>query len=282
MANNKKLQVVLTTVLVLMLIGVVYLGYQALQPPEYGDLGEEEVADAREPREPIVSPRTDGEIAPGSGDVVAGGVERPGSDIALSDTHSEPDLDGEDPFSYGITEPVKADANEQVAAAYEALKTGKYPERLSVAMASESARSFDPEKFDPASDQYDEDYHQAYMRSPEPGRVWFPAQPAEGVSRIQPLMPRYVEVSQGEDITLRVSGVPGQPVTFTSFDLGRFENQLTTMTVVANEQGVAEANFQGPPGTIDDVAIMAASPVMSGQVRLTVHIKMPETAEATP
>eukprot|EP00752_Nemacystus_decipiens_P015804 g14114.t1 len=259
--------VVLTAILVLMLIGVVYLGYQALQPQGFGDLGEEEVADQLEPRDPIISPRTDGEIAPGSGDVIAGGVERPGSDIALRDTPSEPDLDGEDPFGYGITAPVKADANEQVAAAYEALETGRYPERLSVAVASKTARSFDPQKFDPESDQYDEDYHKAYMRSPEPGRVWFPAQPAEGVSRIQPLMPRYVEVPQGQEITLRVSGVPGQPVTFTSFDLGQFENQLTTMTVVANNQGVAEANFQGPPGTIDDVAIMAASPVMSGQAQ---------------
>ncbi len=279
MANNKKLQAALTVVLILLFGGVVYLGFQTLQSPEYGGLGDEEVADNREPREPIVSPRTDGKVDPSSGDVIAGGVERPSSDLASRDKadDSDTELASDDLFNYGQTSPIKADVNEQVAAAYEAIKTGKHPERLSVAIASETARSFDPEKFDPESDRYDEDYRKAYMRSPEPGRVWFPAQPAEGVSRIQPLMPRYVEVPQGEEITLRVSGEPGQPVTFTSFDLGQFENKLTTMTVVANDQGVAEAKFQGPPGTIDDVAIMAASPVMSGQVRLTVHVTMPET-----
>ena len=109
--------------------------------------------------------------------------------------------------------------------------------------------------------------------------MWHPAQPGPGGARIRPLMPTYAYVKQGESITLRVSGVPDQPVTFTSFDLGMFENQLTTMTVVADSGGAAEVVFHGVSGTADDVKIMAASPVMSGQARLTVHVIGPNDAK---
>ncbi|MEM9021894.1 MAG: hypothetical protein AAGC44_15165, partial [Planctomycetota bacterium] len=77
MANNKKLQVVLTAVLVLLFGVVIYLGVQTT-PPRYSGLGDDQAADAASSsRDPIVSPRTDGKVAPGSGDVIAGGVERP-------------------------------------------------------------------------------------------------------------------------------------------------------------------------------------------------------------
>lgn len=273
LSNNKKLQAALAAVLVVLFGAVIYLGYQALQPPGYGDLGEEQVAENRTPREPFVSPRTDGEIAPGSGNVIAGGVERPATDLdgslaegVLGDPLAGTELD------YGDTPAVPADANASVALAAEAVRTGRYPERLSAAHASPSARSFDPRKFDANSEAFDEAYRDQYVMTPEPGRVWHPAQPGPGVRRIRALMPTFVKADQGEAVTLRVSGEPGQPVTFTSFDLGQFENQLTTMTVVADSGGVAEVAFVGPPGTVDDVNIVAASPVMSGQVRLTVHV----------
>lgn len=282
LSNNKKLQVTLTALFILLFGGVIYLGYEALQPPEYGDLGEEELAENREPRDPYVSPRTDGMVDPESGDIIAGGVERPRTDLERDTPTTPEDAEatsgGKDPLDYGTTPGVAINTNEQTQAVAEAIKTGRHPERLSVSVASKTARNFDPEKFDPESDAYDEEYRSTYLASPEPGRVWFPAQPAEGVERIQPLMPQFVQVEQGEDITLRVSGQPGQPVTFTSFDLGMFENQLTTMTVVANAQGVAEVQFRGPPGTIADVKIMAASPVLSGQVRLTVNVVDPVVA----
>lgn len=270
---NKKLQFTLATILILLLVSAVYLGYQAVQPQDYIGL-DDELADAvPSPRDLIVSPRTDGEIDPGSGDVVAGGVERPATDLdeSLIDGVEGDPLAGTE-LDYGDTPGVSADANGSVVLAAEAVRTGGYPERLSVAHASPSAQSFDPRKFDEKSDAFDQEYRDKYVMTPEPGRVWHPAQPGPGVPRIRPLMPTFVKVNQGEDITLRVSGEPGQPVTFTSFDLGRFENLLTTITVVADSGGVAEASFQGPPGTVDDVNIMAASPVMSGQVRLTVNV----------
>ncbi|MBX2850874.1 MAG: hypothetical protein KTR15_03910 [Phycisphaeraceae bacterium] len=206
-------------------------------------------------------------------------MERPSKDLASNSKDSSPEEQSDDWLNVGETPGVALDANEQTLAVLEAVETGRYPERLTSGVASETARSFDPGKFDPQSESYDEDYREAYLRSPEPGRVWFPAQPGPGVQRIQPLSPGFVKVTQGEQTTLRVSGMPGQPVTFTSFDLGMFENQLTTTTVVANDQGVAEAVFHGPSGTFDDVSIMAASPVMSGQVRLTVHVVPPYTGK---
>ena len=72
------------------------------------------------------------------------------------------------------------------------------------------------------------------------------------------------------------------PVTFTSFDLGVFDkSQLTTVTVQADGRGVAEAVFTAPPGTVDDVRIMAASPVTTGQVRFVVNVQWPDE-ESTP
>ena len=71
--GNKKLQVVLTAVLVLLFGGVVYLGYQAVQPPEYGGVGEGQGVDEGAVGELIVSPRTDGVLDPDGGDVVVGG-----------------------------------------------------------------------------------------------------------------------------------------------------------------------------------------------------------------
>lgn len=281
MSNNKKLQIALVSLFVLLLGGAIYFGYQSAQPSAYSGSDDGEVADSNEAREPSVSPRTDGRLDPEGGDIFAGGVERPATDLAIKEDEGSI-LDRvvseniKELLDYGATPGVPIDANEQVAAVAEAIKTGRNPERLSVGVAGATARSFDSEKFDPQSAAYDADYRAAYLGSPEPGRVWFPAQPGEGVDRIQPLMPSFVKVEQGKDITLRVSGRPGQPVTFTSFDLGFFENQLTTITVVANDQGVAEARFQGPPGTISDVNILAASPVLSGRVRLTVHVTQPE------
>lgn len=278
MSNNTKIQIGLITFLILLAGAVVYLGVQSFQPPKYAGL-DDEIDEDKQPREPYSSPRTDGEIDPGSGDILAGGVERPGSDLAKRDPDESASKDEAlgvgTIYDYGKTPPVAIDANEQVALVAEATRTGGYPERLTVAVGSKSAKQYDPGRFDSSSDRYDEAYRTKYLMSPEPGRVWHPAQPGPGVRRIEPLMPTFVKVDQGEEIELRVGGEPGHPVTFTSFDLGRFENQLTTITVVTDDQGVAEAIFVGPPGTADDVRIMAASPVTSGQVRLTVHVVGP-------
>jgi len=87
-------------------------------------------------------------------------------------------------------------------------------------------------------------------------------------------------VVQGEAVRLAVQAVPESPVTFTSFDLGQFSNQLTTITVLADENGVASTEFLATPGTINDVNILAASPMASGQVKFVVNVSLPSSSGA--
>jgi hypothetical protein len=121
--------------------------------------------------------------------------------------------------------------------------------------------------------KYTADPH-AYLDVAEPGRVFQTKQPGAGVARVKAASPLFQRVEQGQSVTLSVASVAKMPVTFTSFDLGRFENQLTTETVEADESGVAKVKFFGMPGTINDVKIMAASPVAAGQVRFVVNVTL--------
>ena len=89
-------------------------------------------------------------------------------------------------------------------------------------------------------------------------------------------------IEQGQTVTLRAVAVPGAPVTFTSFDLGAFENQLTSITVRADAEGLARAQFTGTPGTVQDVRILAASPMTSGQLHYTVRVRLPRKVAIGP
>ena len=66
---------------------------------------------------------------------------------------------------------------------------------------------------------------------------------------------------------------PHAPVTFTSFDGGAFQNLLTSITVQADERGLASAQMTGTTGVLGDVHILAGSPVDSGQARFVVNVK---------
>lgn len=275
MANNKKLQVALTVLLILLFGGVVYLGYQAIQPPDYSGLGDDKVAEAREPREPIVSPRTDGVLDPESGDVIAGGVERPASDLESPERAGQvtDEAAQNEGFPYGKNPAVPIDANVQVVAVADAIKNRKQDPRAYAKAVSSHALA---DAFDQAKYESDEDYRESYVKNPQPSRVFQTAQPGPGVPQLRRMTVPYQKVVQGESTELKVRAVPGAPVTFTSFDLGRFDNELTSITVEADALGDARVNFQGTPGTIDDVNILAASPVTSGQVKLVVHVVLPE------
>lgn len=92
---------------------------------------------------------------------------------------------------------------------------------------------------------------------------------------LTPSSGRFHEIPQGASIRLEVQGRPEAPVTFTSFDLGAFQNQLTSITVAADEQGIAQAEFTGTPGTVEDVNILVGSPMASGQVQFRVRVLPP-------
>ncbi len=168
----------------------------------------------------------------------------------------------------GVTQAVPHDANPMVASVAEALQKGNHHERLSEMIV--------PAKFDEKAYAADSE---SYLNTVEPGRIWQPAQPREGIPQAQAASPEYVEALQGEAVVLKVQVIPQAPVTFTSFDLGAFSNRLTSITVAADEKGIAIAPFTGTPGTYNEVNILAASPLTSGQVRFTVFVVVPKLRE---
>ena len=205
------------------------------------------------------------------GYVRIGGVQRPETDVTGKydrDAVAFADDRGIN-LSYGVTPLVKANANQQAASVAEALATKSHPERLTPAIL--------PAPFDPAKYEADPE---TYVNTIEPGRVFQSAQPGEGVFPLRTLTPRLLTIEQGQSVPLRVRATPGAPVTFTSFDLGQFENQLTSITVRADDKGIATARFVGSPGTINDVNILVASPVNSGQAKFAVNVELPRPAGA--
>jgi hypothetical protein len=195
--------------------------------------------------------------------IIVGGVRRKASDVKPI-THA--DHSGEHPIAFdpGVNPPLDPDANPQVRSVIEALKTGEHPERLSAMLM--------PNPFDPAAFTADP---QAYLNIAEPGRVFQTAQPGPGVRVLLRASPAYSRVKQGESTKLRVLAQPKAPVTFTSFDLGKFGNGLVTHTVQANEKGLAEVEFFGTPGTYSDVNILAGSPILTEQVKFVVFVEVP-------
>ena len=59
-----------------------------------------------------------------------------------------------------------------------------------------------------------------------------------------------------------------------------FGNGLTAQTVAADAQGIAVATYTPTGGVSEDVNILAASPVASGQVRFLVMIARPSAADS--
>jgi len=169
-----------------------------------------------------------------------------------------------DPFNYGRTPRVKGDANPSVVAVVEARRTNSNPERLSVML---TPKSFDEAAFKANPEEY--------LRIAEPGRALQPKQPADGVPILKIASSQFVRIKQNESTLLRVQTTPKGVANFTSFDLGKFQNELTAISVQADDQGIAEVKFSGAPGTIEDVHIVCASPQTSGTVRFTVNVAKP-------
>ena len=197
--------------------------------------------------------------------VKMGGVARPATDVRSdkSNTPKEPLLKRE-----GAYPKVALDANPQVAQVAQALKSGKNPERYSSLIVP---KSFDAEAF--ANDP--EKYAKEYASIVEPGRVYAPAQPGDSVPVLRVDGDRHHRVTQGESVRLGVLATPFAPVSFTSTGLGQFENLLTAITVVADQNGKAVAPFTATSGTKHNVNILAASPVLAEQIKFTVSVELP-------
>lgn len=202
--------------------------------------------------------------------VTIGGVKRPASDVRRNPRESlEKSNKTVTEFDPGRTPKVPSDANPQVRSIMEARKTGKFPERRTPLIS--------PKPFDPVAYKNNPS---TYLNTVEPGRVWQPAQPGPGVTRIKSESPKLVEMEQGQTVVLRVRVTPGAPVTFTSLDMGSFTNQLNSITVAANQKGLAETSFLATPGTINQVSVLAASPLTSGQLTYNLFVTPPKAKTA--
>jgi hypothetical protein len=246
-SSAKKLALVVAPIVVL--LAVLYFVFRG---------GEDELT----VKQPAGQQRSGAEVEADPEYIIVGGVRRKATDVKpvqrSVNANPRPTLDT------GKTEAVAFDLNANTESIREALETGQHPERLS---------SFiQPEPFD--AESYGRD-PQAYLDVVEPARVFQPAQPGPGVEVLRQLSPRFTRIKQTESTKLRVQAVPDAPVTFTSFDLGKFQNQLTSVTVAANNKGIAEAEFFGRTGTYSNVNILAASPMTSGQVKFGVFIEVP-------
>lgn len=161
---------------------------------------------------------------------------------------------------------VSLDANPTVAKLGEELREnpGLHPSKSPLVAA---------EPFDRAAYQKDP---QAYLQLTRPGRVFQSLRPGADVVAIAPLTPIYQEIVQGESVAMSVTAEPGMPVTFHTQQLGEFENRLKTISVAANDQGVARATYQAVTGVRGLVRVMAASPVHSQRVDFTVKVVLPQ------
>jgi hypothetical protein len=175
-----------------------------------------------------------------------------------------------DPFDYGSLPAIKADANPQVQAVVAAIRQGNHPERVSAMMR--------PRLFDAKAQQADP---AAYFEVVEPGRVFQTAQPGPGVPRLAAAGNTFHQVAQGQAARLRVQAPAGAPVSFTAFDGGQFDNQLSSITVRADARGVAETRLLATSGTIEDLNVLAGSPLASGQVKFVVNVQMPDREPVT-
>jgi hypothetical protein len=185
----------------------------------------------------------------------------PGQDKSITRHLKErpaPDL------GFGQARPVKGDSSLQAASVLEALRTGAHPERLSLLHPPQ--QPFDRAAFeaDPA----------AYLNVVQPGRVFQTKQPGKAVPALTVVGSACQHVTQGGSVALTVKGAPNAPVTFTSTDMGAFaENKLNSVSVRADDAGVAKVTFVAAPGALNDVNIMAGSPMASGQALFKVDIE---------
>jgi len=157
---------------------------------------------------------------------------------------------------------VKPEANADVKSVVEALKNNTNAERLTPLI---QPQAFDAQAY--MADRF------KYCHTIEPGRVYQSAKPSKDTPRIRVDGPAIATIAQGQRTKLRVVSAPSWPVTFVSFSGGQFPNQLNCMTVEADSKGLLEIEYLATTGVIEDVFILAASPMASGQARWTITVR---------
>lgn len=239
--------------------------------------------------------------------VNVGGVERPESDLSQTrlgrvsplaknrdDSDKSPEGGTKYESTFGkITCPktihLEEGKNLQMDSVLEAVKTKRHQERLSpyhdASIFDRVAWQHNPKvyrivKSETASEQkakvvaasfvsVNQNEDNSYLEIAEPARIYDTAQPDVSVPVLDITSNAINKINEGESIRLSVKTLPLAPASFTAFGVSKFENGLTTITVVADENGIASANLTVNTGGAA-IDVVAGSPVASGTVRFRV------------
>ena len=152
----------------------------------------------------------------------------------------------------------------------------QFPERLSAAIR--------PKPFDQSAWLSDPEYRQKYVYTHEPGRCYESLEAGKDVPRIKRISSYMQMAAQSDVVNISVQTAPseyGMPVTATSFDAGQFlPSKLTSQTVVNDpKSGIATFRFKAGDGTIEDVNILIASPMMAGSLKYKLNIRLDDDPE---
>ena len=109
----------------------------------------------------------------------------------------------------------------------------------------------------------------------DPERVFQTAEAKPGVPALTIIGPSEQRIQALGSVELKVQAAPNAPVTFATADGGVFANQAASITVLADEAGIAKAVMHAPNGTVDDVPVTIGSPAASGTVTAIVHVLYP-------
>lgn len=163
--------------------------------------------------------------------------------------------------SFDVVERLDPESNEHVQNAYLAVTTGQDPEVTGPML---SAPPFDRSSYE--SDP------QSYLAKTVPGRVFQSAQPAPEVDVVGQLSKTRHVLRKGESVRLQIRTEPGMPGNFMATDLGTFASGLSSTSVAADADGIAEAVFTASGGLSGETQVLASSPVTSGRVRFSVRV----------
>ncbi len=202
---------------------------------------------------------------PDDGRIEIGGVRRPASDLQPQWGDRQPSGTPGEPLiqNAGVSPLLSPDTNEATEYVSQFVRDTARPEVSSV--------FFKPKPFD--RDQFLANPRE-YLGRVEPGRI-FQVSENEQAAHIKRDGDFHRRLVQGESTVLRAVAEPNMPVSFYSAQLGQFDNNLSTITVQANGDGIAEATFTASPGTIGNIEVLAASPTSRGQARFVVRVELP-------
>lgn len=209
--------------------------------------------------QPGVLPAQPAAVAPASPAAVSAGAAAPSTGAVVAEAGQ-----------VGATSVIAAELNANQRSVVEAVRTGAYPERLTLAV--------DPAPFDPAA--YARDV-QGYLAVTEPARVYQTAPAGPDAVPLIAATDHTIRLPAGGSTPLTVIGKPFAPVSYAVLDGGRLGNGLASITVQADAAGIATTMYTATPGTVDEVQILVGSPMTVGTLTLTVAVDDPEAAVST-